>query len=148
MPSRLLACTMRGPRPSREPLSTPRLPPPPRPQMVHHMVQYEQQLREEVLLNIERLQAVAADGDDGDAAAGMQVELADAPLYEVDATGAQVTLENAQVPPPPYAADVSCSAGSTPCPLLPAAAASNEGRHPLLPLVNIKRFFPLTCFPM
>jgi hypothetical protein len=69
--------------------------------MVHHMVQYEQQLREEVLLNIERLQAGAADEDDGDAAAGMQVELADAPLYEVDATGAQVTLENAQVAPPP-----------------------------------------------
>ncbi|KAL4418837.1 hypothetical protein ABPG77_001500 [Micractinium sp. CCAP 211/92] len=67
-------------------------------QMVAHMVEYEQQLRQEVLLNIERLQAGELEDDDcGATAAELQAELARAPAYEVEATGAKVTLENAQL---------------------------------------------------
>lgn len=127
--------------------------------MVSHMVEYEQQLREEVLLNIERLQEGGEDGDGFEAVEEMQVGrhvqqaapavappaailgsqaafsvrapqtlgasrcAAAAPsrvpalqlaldgdaAYEVEATGAQATLENAQVEQVPCR-DLPCSA--------------------------------------
>ncbi|GAB4816128.1 hypothetical protein N2152v2_003174 [Parachlorella kessleri] len=65
-------------------------------QMVSHMVSYEQQLRQEVLLNIERLQAgQLSDNDDlEDEDAG---EHDSSLYYEVPATGARLTIGNAQL---------------------------------------------------
>ncbi|KAL4860046.1 Endoribonuclease Dicer 1 [Chlorella vulgaris] len=65
--------------------------------MVERMGEYELLLREEVLHNIDRLQAGALDAEDDDDEPAQQADHDLGPVYEVEASGAKVTLDNAQV---------------------------------------------------